>query len=179
MRYALIRSRDINNGPGICASLYVQGCNHHCKECFNPETWDYNGGKLWTKEKEFQFIEACKNEYVKNICILGGEPLDQGKELFDLLLKLNEEVQKPIWLWTGYVWEDIFTGQNIIIQQNYDEDKAIKRGILNLCSVVIDGPFVEELKDNSLRYRGSLNQRIIDVEETKRNNKVILYRRAY
>ena len=69
MRYALMRSMDINNGPGICASLYVQGCKQHCKECFNPETWDYDGGHLWNRRTELQFIEACKNEHIKNICI--------------------------------------------------------------------------------------------------------------
>lgn len=166
MRYALIRSRDVNNGPGICASLYVQGCKHHCKNCFNPETWDYNDGQLWTKEKEAQFIEVCKNEHIKNICILGGEPLDQGYDMFDLLLKLKEQVNKPIWLWTGYIWEDIIVNSN-------EED--IKQIIISLCDVVIDGPFIEELKNNSLKYRGSSNQRIIDVYKSIEENKIILY----
>ncbi len=179
MRYALMRSMDVNNGPGICASLYVQGCRRQCKECFNPETWDYNGGHIWNRRTEFQFVEVCKNEHVKNICILGGEPLDQGKELFDLLIKLKEEVNKPIWLWTGYIWEDIIKDKDMVYQQNFDVDRMFKEGILTSCDVVIDGPFVFELKDSSLKYRGSSNQRVIDVKESIKQNKIILYEGAY
>lgn len=169
---------DINNGPGICASLYVQGCKRHCKECFNSDTWNYNGGFLWTPKIEEQFIEVCKNEHIKNICILGGEPLDQGKELLDLLVKLNREVKKSIWLWTGYTWEEIIRDKNKVYQQNFDIDRICKEDILNVCDIVIDGPFIKDLMDTSLRYRGSSNQRVIDVKKTLEQKTVILYKEA-
>lgn len=178
MRYALIRSLDINNGPGICASLYVQGCSHHCDGCFNPETWDFNGGEHFTRRTKFQFIEACKEENIKRICILGGEPLDQGKDMLDLIQELTE-IGKPIWLWTGYTWEDIVPRTNIISQQSMDMSKSIKKWILKYCDVVIDGKFVEELKDKKLMYRGSSNQRVIKVKETLEQNKICLYEKAY
>ena len=179
MRYSQIRTLDINNGPGLCVSLYVQGCKRHCDQCFNPETWDYSGGKLWNRRVEIQFIEACKDEHIKNICILGGEPLDQGKELLDLLVKLKEKVKKPIWLWTGYTWEDVVKDKNRVYQQNFDIDKIIKEEILTMCDVVIDGPFVYEKMDTSLRYRGSANQRVINVKESLKQNKVVLYEEAF
>jgi anaerobic ribonucleoside-triphosphate reductase activating protein len=163
---------DINNGPGICATLYVQGCSHHCKGCFNPETWDFDGGQLWNRRTELQFIEACKKPNVKNICILGGEPLDQGKDLIKLIIRLKSEVGKPIWLWTGYKIEDIVADSKGI-------DNIDKQLIITLCDVVIDGPFISTLKDNSLKYRGSSNQRVIDVEKSIKHNKIILYEGTY
>ena len=178
MRYSQIRSMDINNGPGICVSLYVQGCKRHCEKCFNPNTWDYEGGELWNRRVEFQFIEACKKEYIKNICILGGEPLDQEKELFDLLIKLKEEVDKPIWLWTGYTWEEIVRNSNERYQQFFGIDRIIKEEILTMCDVVIDGPFVYEKMDTSLKYRGSTNQRVINVKKTLEQDKIVLYGEA-
>lgn len=178
MRYALAREMDINNGPGICASLYVQGCSHHCKGCFNPETWDFNDGHIWNRRTEFQFIDACKSPHVKNVCILGGEPLDQGKDMFDLLMRIKNEVNKPIWLWTGYVWEDIIRDKTKITQQDFDVNRMIKENILSMCNVVIDGPFKEDLYDESLKYRGSSNQRVINVRESLKSNTIVLYGEA-
>ena len=178
MRYALARSMDINNGPGICTTLYVQGCSHHCKGCFNPETWDFNGGQLWNRRTELQFIEACKKPNVKNICILGGEPLDQGKDMYDLLMRIKDEVGKPIWLWTGYTWEEIIRDKNMVTQQNLNPEKMIMESIITTCDIVIDGPFVEDLYDESLKYRGSSNQRVIDVKESLKRKEIVLYGEA-
>ena len=163
MRYAGFLSVDVGNGPDVCTTLFVQGCSHHCEGCFNPETWDFNGGEIWNRETEYQLIEACKKEYVKNICILGGEPLDQGESLVKLLRKIKAEVNKPIWLWTGYILEDIIFSKC-----------DIRNDIISLCDVIIDGPFIKDLK-KSLKYRGSSNQRIIDVKKTLENNKITLY----
>lgn len=182
MRYAQIRSMDIANGPGICTTLYVQGCNRHCKHCFNPETWDYNGGYVWNKNIEDEFIDICNLKYINNVCILGGEPLDQGIDLFNLLSRIKEEVKKPIWLWTGYTWEDIVEDNSTLTQQIFNSDKAIKGNILGLCDVVIDGPFMTDLyispeqseNDCSLWYKGSSNQRVIDVKKTIEQNKIVL-----
>ena len=156
MRYASIRDMDIVNGVGIACSLFVQGCSHHCKNCFNYETWDFNGGKEWTKEIEDEFIEICKRPYIDCVSILGGEPLDQDLDMLELLRRIKKEVGKPIYLWTGYTWETIFS----------NEDYVLEMLILSLCDYVIDGEYIDDLKDYRLKLRGSSNQRIIDVKKT-------------
>ena len=156
MRYASIRNMDIVNGVGIACSLFVQGCSHHCKNCFNQETWDFNGGKEWTKEIEDEFIEICKRPYIDCVSILGGEPLDQDLDMLRVLKRINAEVGKSIYLWTGYTWEEIFHNMKYYIQ-------SVE---LMLCDYVIDGEYVDDLKDYRLKLRGSSNQRIIDVKKT-------------
>ena len=156
MRYASIRDMDIVNGVGIACSLFVQGCSHHCKNCFNQETWDFNGGKEWTKEIEDEFIEICKRPYIDCVSILGGEPLDQDLDMLRVLKRINAEVGKSIYLWTGYTWEEIFHNMKYYIQ-------SVE---LMLCDYVIDGEYVDDLKDYRLKLRGSSNQRIIDVKKT-------------
>ena len=156
MRYASIRDMDIVNGVGIACSLFVQGCSHHCKNCFNQETWDFNGGKEWTKEIEDEFIEICKRPYIDCVSILGGEPLDQDLDMLELLRRIKKEVGKSIYLWTGYTWETIFS----------NEDYVLEMLILSLCDYVIDGEYIDDLKDYRLKLRGSSNQRIIDVKKT-------------
>lgn len=154
MRYAQIRSMDISNGVGIACSLFVQGCSHHCKNCFNPETWDFNAGEEWTKEIEDKFIELCQNEHVDCVSILGGEPFDQDEHIYWFLKKLKYEVNKPLYLWTGYKIEYLLT-------------RDVPRDCLkeNLIDYLIDGEYVDELRDLNLELRGSSNQRIIDVKE--------------
>ena len=156
MRYASIRDMDVVNGVGIARSLFVQGCTHHCYNCFNQETWDFNGGKEWTKEIEDEFIEICKRPYIDCVSILGGEPLDQDLDMLELLRRIKKEVGKPIYLWTGYTWETIFS----------NEDYVLEMLILSLCDYVIDGEYIDDLKDYRLKLRGSSNQRIIDVKKT-------------
>ena len=156
MRYASIRDMDIVNGVGIACSLFVQGCSHHCKNCFNQETWDFNGGKEWTKEIEDEFIEICKRPYIDCVSILGGEPLDQDLDMLELLRRIKKEVGKPIYLWTGYTWETIFSNEYYVLEML----------ILSLCDYVIDGEYIDDLKDYRLKLRGSSNQRIIDVKKT-------------
>lgn len=154
MRYAQIRSMDISNGVGIACSLFVQGCSHHCKNCFNPETWDFNAGEEWTKEIEDKFIELCQNEHVDCVSILGGEPFDQDEHIYWFLKRLKHEVNKPLYLWTGYKIEYLLT-------------RDVPRDCLkeNLIDYLIDGEYVDELRDLNLELRGSSNQRIIDVKE--------------
>ena len=156
MRYASIRDMDIVNGVGIACSLFVQGCSHHCKNCFNQETWDFNGGKEWTKEIEDEFIEICKRPYIDCVSILGGEPLDQDLDMLRVLKRINAEVGKSIYLWTGYTWEEIFHNMKYYIQ-------SVE---LMLCDYVIDGEYVDDLKDYRLKLIGSSNQRIIDIKKT-------------
>ena len=154
LKYAKIRKMDIDNAPGICVSLFVQGCSHHCKGCFNPETWNPENGMLFNRRVEIQFLDLCKSEHIKNICILGGEPMDQPEDLLVLLKKVKEVApDKGIWLWTGYIYEDILNGDN-----------EARKEILNIIDVLVDGPFVEELADKRLRFCGSSNQRVLELK---------------
>lgn len=154
MRYNKIRSMDISNGVGIACSLFVQGCSHHCKDCFNPETWDFNAGKEWTEEIEDKFIELCQNEHVDCVSILGGEPFDQDEHIYWFLKRLKHEVNKPIYLWTGYTIEYLLT-------RDVPRDCLLE----NLIDYLIDGEYIDELRDLNLELRGSSNQRIINVKE--------------
>ena len=144
MNYAQIRDMDIVNGEGIVVSLFVQGCPHHCNGCFNQETWDFNGGKEWTKEVEDEFIKLCKRDYVSCVSLLGGEPLAQN-DILDLLKRIKVEVDKPVYVWTGYTAE--FTTKYKSLELSYID-------------YLIDGKFEEDKKDVRLRLRGSSNQRI-------------------
>lgn len=155
MNYARIKKFDIANGPGVRISLYVSGCTHRCKGCFNEVTWDFNYGQQWTKEVEDDLIEHLKKPEIKGLNVLGGEPLQQQKDLFDFLKRVCLEVKKPIWLWTGYNIVDII-----------NKGTNLQRDILYLCDVVVDGLFIEEQKDITLKYRGSANQRVIDMKKT-------------
>lgn len=154
MRYAQIRDMDIINGKGIGASIFFQGCSHRCKGCFNQSTWDFNKGKEWTKDIEDEFIKICQKKYIDHVAILGGEPLDQPiDELIELLKRIKTEVNKPVWLWSGYIWEEILKDNN-------------RYQILNYIDILVDGKFIDELKDMNLKLRGSSNQRVIDVKKS-------------
>lgn len=163
-RYALIRTMDISNGEGIGISLFVQGCHFHCKNCFNPETWDFNGGKEWNEEVKERFIKLANGEHVNRISILGGEPLCQEnvETILDLCRELKKLYpQKKIWIYTGYTWEYLV---------NQDFTKKLLENI----DVLVDGPYVDELQDFNLRFRGSSNQRIINVSESLERGEVIM-----
>lgn len=163
-----IRKHDIANGPGIRATLFVMGCKHNCPDCFNKEYQDYNYGDEWTKEAENDFIKCVEDPQVVGVNILGGEPLDQGYPLIQLLKRIKKETGKSIWLWTGYLWENV---TNEIVK---DLDDLIRYQIIKEVDVLIDGPFVKSKKDLMLKYRGSSNQRVIDVQRSIRDNKLTL-----
>lgn len=170
MRYASIRSMDISNGDGIGASLFVQGCHRHCDGCFNKETWDFNGGKEWTEKTQEDFLNIIDKPYIKRISILGGEPLDDEnvEGVLNLIEKIREKFgnDKKIWLYTGYTWSQIM----------YDIPAIrIRKDILRKCDIVVDGEFKKEYKDLSLKYRGSSNQRVIDVNKSIYYRGIVLY----
>ena len=151
MNYARIKKYDIANGPGMRASLYVSGCTHGCKGCFNEVAWDFNYGKKWTKEVEDELIEHLKQPEIKGLNVLGGEPLQQGYDLSIALKRIKEEVDKPIWLWTGYKLEDAIGFKHMMETLKYVD-------------VLIDGQFEEDKKDITLKYGASSNQRVIDLK---------------
>ena len=188
MRYASIRSMDISNGERVGISLFVQGCRFCCSNCFNKDTWDFNGGKEWTPEVEDKFIELASRPYIKRISILGGEPL-ADENLDDVLNLVNKlrllMPEKTIWLYTGYTWESIinhkteFSSNNIMKIHNneilYDYYMYQRKQIVSLCSVMVDGRYIDSKRDISLRWRGSKNQRVIDVKESLQQGEVVLY----
>lgn len=181
MRYSQIRSMDISNGEGVGVSLFVQGCPFHCKNCFNSETWDFNGGEEWTEETRDKFMKLANRPYVKRVSLLGGEPL-AGQNL-EGILSLVEEIRnsfsdKTIWLYTGYDFD--------LLKSKYNEykytpfavnaDEWLTRWeIISNVNVLVDGEYIDEQKDPTLKFKGSKNQRVIDVQKSTAQNKVVLY----
>lgn len=167
MKYANIKKYDIANGPGVRVSLFVSGCNHHCKGCFNKDAWDFNYGNDFTKDTIKEIIESLEKDYITGITILGGEPMELVNQQGILpLLKLIKEKfpNKTIWLYSGFTIEQI---------NKMDNPEA--KEILNIIDVLVDGKFEEDLFDANLYFRGSSNQRIIDIKETLKQGKIILH----
>ena len=183
MRYASIRSLDISNGEGVGVSLFVQGCDRHCFNCFNSEAWDFNGGKEWTEEIKDKFMKLIDRPYIKRVSFLGGECL--AEQNLDEVLKLVQEIrisfpEKTIWLYTGFRIEDIVTRkqyEDIWEIPNDPSNIWSKRWdiISNYVNVLVDGEYIDKQKDLSLKWRGSKNQRVIDMNQTCIQNKIILY----
>lgn len=163
MKYAAIRKLDIANGPGIRVTLFVSGCTHSCKGCFNIEYQDFNYGSEWSQEVEDEILEALRDPNIKGLTVLGGEPLQQtrDKDLAKFLGRVKRETTKDVWLFTGYTYEKVIKDD-------------VKCEILKNCDVLVDGPFIESKKDWKLRFRGSSNQRIINLKESFSQNSVVL-----
>ena len=167
MKYASIKKRDVANGPGVRVSLFVSGCNHHCKGCFNKEAWDFNYGLDFTNDTIDEIIDLLKPDYVSGLSLLGGEPFEfiNQQGLLPLLKRVKEVYpEKTIWAYSGFLYEELR-------KMPYEETQAI----LNLIDVLVDGKFVEDLKDPMLYFRGSSNQRIIDIKKTKKAKKIVLH----
>lgn len=161
MRYSQIRNLDIANGPGCRVSLFVQGCSFHCPGCFNPGTQDFSGGKEFTEETMTVLLKLAEPAHISGLSLLGGEPMhpQNRSKVLEIVRQFKKVYpEKSVWLWTGYLIEDIFED---LVDSEID--------------VVVDGRFVEDLKDLRLKYRGSSNQRVIDFKETLRTGDIILY----
>ena len=143
MKYNKIRKMDISNGPGVRVAIFLQGCSFHCKNCFNPDTWDFNGGEDFNDSVIDEIIQLCGKSYINGLSILGGEPMHP---------------EKNIWVWSGFLFEQV-----------------IEKEIFDYIDVLVDGQFVDELKDYNLNWRGSSNQRVIDVKKTIKNKDIVLY----
>lgn len=162
MKYGQIRKFDIANGEGIRTSLFVTGCTHKCPHCFNEEYQDFSAGKDWDKEAEEKLFQYILNPKVAGLTLLGGEPMENTKGLIPLAKKLREKTEKTLWIYSGYTWEEIM------------ENEKMKE-LLSYAHVLVDGKFINEKKDLRLRFRGSSNQRIIDVQKSLKNKKIIIY----
>lgn len=159
MKYIKITKCDIANGPGVRTVLWVSGCNHHCKDCHNPDTWDYNNGKDFDKNAHDYLFECLSKSYIKGLTLSGGDPLypDNREGIISLISEVRSQFpSKDIWLYTGYTYEEIS-------HLNLDVD------------VIVDGPFINYQRDISLLFRGSRNQRLIDVNKTRIKGQIITY----
>ncbi len=161
MRYGQIRKYDIANGPGIRTSIFVTGCSLHCKNCFNKDYQNKNFGNLWTDQTTKQIITYLSQNEITGLTILGGEPFENTIDLIPIVQTIKKHINKPIWIYSGYTFETLI--------QN-----PISKTLLDEIDVLVDGPFIENKKDLKLQFRGSSNQRIIDVKESLKSNKIVL-----
>ena len=172
MNYATIKNCDIANGPGVRVSLFVSGCTHHCKGCFNEVAWDFAYGQPFTQETIDRILQMLQPAHVKGLTLLGGEPFEPQNQpaLVDLLRQVKASYpEKSIWAFSGYLFDkDILPGKL--------GDPAITREFIGYLDVLVDGRFVEEKKDLRLRFRGSSNQRLIDVPASLAKGEVILWK---
>lgn len=171
MNYASIKNCDVANGQGVRISLFVSGCTHHCKNCFNAEAWDFNYGNPFTPEIEEQILELLSPSYIAGLTLLGGEPMEpcNQKVLLPFIQKVKERFpEKTIWCYSGYLFD-----QQILNEMTKKYDFTLP--LISLFDVMVDGKYVDELHDLKLQFRGSSNQRIIDVQQSLKENKVIPY----
>lgn len=178
MRYASIRSMDISNGEGVGIALFVQGCHAHCKNCFNQDTWDFNSGKEWNGTVKNNFFKLLDKSYITRCSILGGEPL--AEENLEDVLNLVKEIRelypdKTIWLYTGYTYEMLIRYILYFAPCQREENELKRKEILKNIDILVDGEYKDDLRDVTLKWRGSSNQRVIDVQESLKQNKVVLY----
>ena len=163
MNYAEIKYFDIANGPGVRISLFVSGCRRGCKNCFNQSAWDFNAGKLFDETVEQQILEQLSKSYIQGITLLGGEPFEPENQrgLLPFIRKVKALYpNKSIWAFSGNTWEELTSGH-----AHYE----VTDELLSYLDVLVDGPFIQDLYDISLRFRGSRNQRLLDVKESIKN----------
>lgn len=171
MNYGEVKKYDIANGPGVRVSLFVSGCTHRCKGCFNADTWDFKYGKLFTDDTETEILEALKPDYITGLTLLGGEPFEPANQraLLPLLKKVRQQFpEKTIWSYSGYLYDTELSAESRARCECTDE-------MLGMLDVLVDGRFVEELKDITLQFRGSTNQRVIDLRKTRKSKELTLW----
>ena len=162
MHYGQIRKYDIANGEGIRTSIFVTGCTHRCYNCFNEEYQDFSAGKLWTEKETQQVIDYLKDDNIAGLTLLGGEPFQNTEDLLEIVRDIRKEISKSIWVYSGYSWEELLKN-------------PLNKALLKECQVLVDGRYVESLKDLTLRFRGSSNQRVIDIEKSFESGEIVLY----
>ena len=173
MNYATIKWTDIANGEGVRVSLFVSGCTHHCKNCFNEVAWDFAYGEPFTQEVEDEILKALSSDFIAGISLLGGEPLEpQNQEaLYPFIKRLRETYpKKTVWCYTGFVLDE----KNGVLKESRKNTPYTQK-LIALFDVLVDGAYVEELKDIRLKFRGSSNQRVINVPETLAKGECVLY----
>ena len=179
MNYHNITYPDMNNGSGLRVVLWCSACSHHCVGCQNPQTWDANSGIPFDEKAEEELFRELSKDYISGLTLTGGDPLHENN--LDDILRIVNKIRlsmptKTIWLYTGYTWEQIV---NPVITDDFNSSKyeliEKRQKIVSMCDVVVDGRYVNELRDITLKWKGSLNQRVIDVKQTLKNKEVILW----
>ena len=171
MNYATVKTHDVANGPGVRVSLFVSGCTHHCPGCFNAEAWDFGYGQPFTDETERLIMDALAPAYIKGFSLLGGEPFEPCNQatLVGLVEKIKKTYpHKTVWCYSGYTFDKDISAFRL-------GDADVTKRMLNCIDVLVDGRFEQDKKDLSLRFRGSSNQRIIDVPASLAHGKVVLW----
>lgn len=170
MNYHLIQTDDMNNGDGLRVTLFVSGCSHHCKDCQNPQTWDSDSGELFDEKACDELFSYINKDYISGLTLTGGDPLYENnlKEVYNIVKKFKTVfLDKTIWIYTGYTFEDIFYNNN--------ESNILRQDIVKLCDVMVDGRYEERLRDIAYHWAGSTNQRVIDIQKSLTENKIILH----
>lgn len=168
---------DVSNGEGLGVALYVQGCHFHCKGCFNPETWDFNGGKEWNNTIENMFLKLVEKSYITRVTILGGEPLcnENIEKVKDIIYKLRQKYpNKKIWIYTGYNYENIMFNS-----KKCDKFNRLRKKVISMADVVVDGQFdlsKQDLFNDYIVFAGSTNQRVIDIKKSLLTGKIEIYK---
>ena len=181
MNYHNITYPDMNNGDGLRVVLWLSGCSHHCKHCQNPQTWDSNSGVLFDNDAEIELFQELDKDYISGITFSGGDPLHENN--IDGVLEIINKIKislpgKTIWLYSGYTWEDLWNDSKITLDEvglKFYEDNKKRKAIVCLSDVFVDGEYIDSQRDITLRWKGSSNQRVIDVKESLNQNEVILY----
>ena len=179
MRYAQVVPFEVCNGKGIGTSLFVQGCDMRCSGCFNQEAWGFNGGKEWNEDVRQKFLDLIARYYIKRVTFLGGEPLarQNTEEVLSLIKEIRAKFpDKKVWLYSGYTFDQIMKP---VVTDVFDPERDVwleqRKEIVELCDVLVDGRYVDELRDITLAFKGSSNQRVISIKETLENNEIVLY----
>lgn len=178
MNYLKIEHDDVCNGIGIRCTIWFTGCSHKCAGCFNKETWDENSGIEFNIEAKKELFDELSKDYISGITFSGGDPLHKNNiiEVNNIIQEIKKQFpNKTIWLYTGYTWEEL--SPNTLIK-GIDEESTIhnvRANIIKSCDVVVDGPYIDDLRDITLKWRGSSNQRVIDVQKTLQNGEIVLW----
>lgn len=179
MNYSMIRTDDMLNGSGLRVVLFVSGCNNYCEHCHNPETWDANSGKEFDDEAVFAILSELGKDYIAGITVSGGDPLyhDNLADVYTLITHIKEYYpKKTIWLYTGLTWDIIFNSATTDdFNPRRDALRDLRKDIVKQCDVLVDGKFIESLADVNYPWAGSTNQNVIDVQESLKQNKIVLY----
>lgn len=182
MNYHNITYPDMNNGEGLRVVLWLSGCSHCCKNCQNRQTWDINSGIPFDKTTKSELFEELSKDYISGITFSGGDPLHENNinKVLDLIIEIKEKFpSKNIWLYTGYYWEEIFepifTEQSQEWIDNYLKQCEIRKQIISKCDVLVDGRYIESLRDVSAHWVGSTNQSVIDVKKTLESGDIVLW----
>lgn len=173
MNYHKIEKTSIANGTGIRVVLWCSGCRVGCRNCHNPETWDFNSGMPFDDAAKKELFEALDKSYIQGVTFSGGHPLENNnvEDVYLLIKEIKEKFpMKDIWLYTGYTWESIFQDARLDM---FNVNNVYRKAAVEMCDVIVDGPYIEDQRDITLRFRGSKNQRLINVKETLRQGKII------